>query len=113
MKNVSEFKNFRLIPQDGWSLFSYHIRLTDQIFDALAPFVNSGEFRYLDLFAGCGVFEDDQDNSLFLLFDDSKKREKIIEVRLSQSADPESSSPLLLLAEKIIQEYKLNKLSID
>ena len=60
-------------------------------------------------------FEDDQDNSLFILFDDSRKKEKIVELRLSETIkqQPSSESDLLILVGIIIDKFQLIKKSID
>lgn len=104
--------NFKIAPARGWDFFSRHVELADLIYDSLAPFVNQKKFNYLNLFPGCGVFEDPFDNSLFILFDDSKRKERIVELRLSQS-NPEPSSQLLTLADLIVNKYQLEKICID
>lgn len=108
-------KNYKLIPANGWDYFSKHIELGDLLYDHLIPLVNQGSYEYLNLFVGCGVFEDDQDNSLFILFDDSRKKEKVVELRLSEAIKerPASESDLLTLVGIIIDKFQLIKKSID
>ena len=107
-------ENFRLIPPQGWDCFSHHIGLSDFIYDQLIPLVNQGKYSFLNLFAGFGVFKDEFGNSLFILFDDSRKKERIIELRVSQVTDISTEqSQLLLTIEKAIKKFSLEALSID
>lgn len=106
--------HFRLVPSEGWECFTHHIELSDFLYDQIIPVVNQGKYSFLNLFAGFGVFKDDVGNSVFILFDDSKKKERIIELRVSQLTEQESESGFLLdTVEKIIKDYSLEKIYID
>jgi len=106
--------HFRLVPPGGWECFTHHIELSDFLYDQIIPVVNKGEYSFLNLFAGFGVFKDDVGNSVFILFDDSKKKERIIELRVSQLIEFEDSKGLLLeTMEQIVKDYSLEKLYID
>ena len=107
-------ENYRLIPPQGWDCFSHHIDLSDLIYDQLIPLVNQGKYSFLNLFAGFGVFKDEFGNSLFILFDDSRKKERIIELRVSQVPDVSvEQSQLLQIIDAIAERFSLEALSID
>ena len=107
-------ENYRLIPPQGWDCFSHHISLSDFIYDQLIPLVNQGQYSFLNLFAGFGVFKDEFGNSLFILFDDSRKKERIIELRVSQVPDVGlEKSQLLQTIDAAVERFSLEALSID
>ncbi len=111
-----EVKRYKIIPIEGWKDFSRHVEVADFLYDSLIPMVNRKQLEYLNLFVGCGVFEDKCDNSIFILFDDSKKKERIVEIRTSESQllNPiQEPSFLIATIAELIDEFRLEKISID
>lgn len=96
--------HYYISPNSGWENFSQHEELIEYLNSILIPWVNEGNWHYLNFTPNSAIFEDPNGNTISIVFSDNRL---IREIRVMLESGISSSMQKAL--DNIQKKYLLVK----